>query len=301
MLPGGITRYQATGIELKTNHRITMLELIPTGGLCNKMRAIDSAVSFCEAYDLPLKIYWIKDENLINCRFRDVFEPLKNLRVYELDNLPFRFRKGRVRNLFLPNVLQKMPWAGKIFDRFEIKDFKNRGGDFKELYDEYQRLVFFSFSRFFSPEKKYSIFKPLPIVEQMIEQESRAFNSSTIGIHIRRTDHEVAIEKSPLELFERRIEEEMERDARANFYLASDCSDTKRHLVKKYGDVICTSYDPGDRTTLTGMYRGVTELYALSKTSKILGSFGSSYSRTASEINGAELTYVKQSKINGQH
>jgi len=272
-----------------------MLELIPTGGLCNKMRAIDSAASFCEAYELPLKIYWIKDEELINCRFKDIFEPVENLRLYELDDLPFKLRKGEIGNLFLPGLMRKMPWAGKIFDRFEIKDFKNRGGDFKKLYDEHQRLIFFSFSRFFTPEKKYSIFKPVPVVAQMIDQETRTFNDYTVGIHIRRTDHLLSIENSPLDLFERAIEEEIEQDSRTNFYLASDCSDTKKYLVAKYGAVIRTSYDPGDRTTLQGMYRGIVELYALSRTTKIFGSYGSSYSRIASELNGAELLYMTQS------
>ena len=128
----------------------------------------------------------------------------------------------------------------------------------------------------------------------MIEQEALSFDNFTIGIHIRRTDHKLSIEKSPLKLFERAIEMELEKEERTNFYLASDCSDTKKHLVKKYGGVIRTSSDPGDRTTLRGMYRGVTELYALSRTTKIIGSYGSSYSRIASELNGSELIYMTQ-------
>jgi len=270
-----------------------MLELIPTGGLCNKMRAIDSAISFCTTYDIPLKIYWIKDEKLINCRFRDLFQPIKGLNLYELDDLPFKLRKGKRGNLFLPNLLRKMPWAGKIFKRFEIKDFKNQGGDFKKLYDEHRRLVFYSFSRFFPSEKKFEIFNPLPIIQQMIKDEIQTFDEFTIGIHIRRTDHELAIKRSPIELFEQKIEEEISKNNRANFYLASDCSETKNHLVKKYGNIIRTDFEPGDRTTLGGMYRGITELYTLSKTTKVYGSFGSSYSRTACEMSEIELIHVK--------
>lgn len=270
-----------------------MLELIPTGGLCNKMRAIDSAVSFCATYDIPLKIYWIKDEKLINCRFRDLFQPIKDLNLYELDDLPMKLRIGQLKNLYLPRLLRKLPNAGKIFTRLEIKDFKNQGGDFKKLYDEHKQLVFFSFSRFFPSEKEYEIFKLTPIVQQMIEEETKTFNEFTIGIHIRRTDHKLSIKSSPLELFEQKIEEEISKNGKVNFYLASDCYDTKNHLVNKYGSIIHTDFKPGDRTTLEGMYRGITELYSLSKTTKVYGSFGSSYSRTACELTGIELIYVK--------
>lgn len=269
-----------------------MLELIPTGGLCNKMRTIDAAVSFCATYDIPLKIYWLRDKEVINCRFQDLFLPVEGLNIYEVDALPFYLRAGQLKNFYLPSLLRKLPNSGKVFMPFEIKDFKNGGGDFKKLYDEHKRLIFFSFSRFFPSEKEYDIFKPKPIVQQMIEKEIADFDAHTIGIHIRRTDHKLSIKNSPLELFEQKIEDEISKNNKANFYLASDCSDTKQHLVNKYGDIMRTDFKPGDRTTLEGMYRGITELYTLSKTTKIYGSFGSSYSGTACKLAGIERIQV---------
>jgi len=271
-----------------------MLELIPTGGLCNKMRAIDSAVSFCSTYDIPLKVYWIRDEILINCQFQDLFSPIPNLNLIEMDDLPFKLRKGEWGNLFIPNLLRIMPNAGTIFKRFEIKDFNNRGGDFKELYDKHdQHLVFFSFSRFFDSEKEYEIFKPLPLIQEMVKNETRIFDENTIGIHIRRTDHRVAIKNSPIELFEEKIDEEIARNKATNFYLASDCSDTKKHLVDKYGDIITTNFEASDRASLEGMYKAMIELYSLAATSKVYGSWGSSFSGTACSLGGIELIYVK--------
>jgi len=270
-----------------------MLELIPIEGLCNKMRAIDSAVSFCATYNIPLKIYWIRDKKLINCQFQDLFEPIENLSLYEMDDLPFKLRIGGKRNFFLPNLLRKLPLSGKVFKGFDIKDFKNQGGDFKELYDEHKRLIFFSFSRFFDTEKAYDIFKPVPLVQEMIAKETQRFNEFTIGIHIRRTDHELAITKSPLALFEEKINKEISINNKVNFYLCSDCSATKKHLVNKYGETIFTNFESGDRTTLKGMYRGITELYSLSKTIKIYGSYGSSFSGTASILAGIERIQVQ--------
>ena len=88
------------------------------------------------------------------------------------------------------------------------------------------------------------------------------------------------------------IEKEVSKNSKANFYIASDCLDTKKHLFNKYGRIVQTDLDPGNRTSLTGMYRGIVELYALSRTSKVYGSYKSSFSRTASEITGIELIHV---------
>jgi len=271
-----------------------MLEVIPTGGLCNKMRAIDSAVNFSKTHDVPLKIYWKRDKKLINCKFEDLFLPIEELNLYEVDELPFKFKNGELKNWYLSNLLRKMPGAGKYFKRWEIKELNNQGVDFKKLYDKHRHLVFETFTSFFPPEKQFQIFKPTPQVLRMIEKETQTFDEFTIGIHVRRTDHKLAIKSSPIQLFEEKIEEEILKNSKANFYLASDCSDTKKHLVDKYGNRIRTDFEPGDRTTLQGMYRGITELYTLSKTMKVYGSFGSSYSGTACLIGGIERIQVRQ-------
>jgi len=271
-----------------------MLELIPTGGLCNKLRTIDAAVSFGKAHNIPLKIYWLKDKEEINCRFHDLYQPIKDLNLYEVDDLPLKMRPGQLKNLYLPGLLRKLPNAGKFFTRVEIKNYINGGGDFKNLYDQHnQHLVISTFTRFFPTLKEYDIFKPLPIVEQMIEKETTTFDAFTIGIHIRRSDHNISIAKSPLERFEEEIEKEISKNSSANFYLASDCADTKKQLVNKYGQIIRTNFEPGDRSTLQGMYRGITELYSLSKTTKIYGSYGSSYSGTACKLAGIPRIQVQ--------
>ena len=271
-----------------------MLELIPTGGLCNKMRAMDSAISFCETYNIPLKVYWIRDEKIINCQFQDLFNPIPDLNLKDLDDLPFKLRKGELKNLFLPNLLKKLPNFGTAFKRFEIKDFKNQGGDFKKLYDEHDKhLIFYSFSRFFNTEKEYQLFKPLPLIQKMIKNETQTFDEFTIGIHIRRTDHKIAINNSPLELFEKKIEEELTKNENVNFYLASDCVDTKKHLLAKYKGCIQTNFEPSDRMSLQGMYRAITELYTLAATAKVYGCWGSSFSTTACSIGSIEQVILK--------
>ena len=37
------------------------LTLIPIGGLANRIYAITSAIAYCQAHSIPLKIVWFKD------------------------------------------------------------------------------------------------------------------------------------------------------------------------------------------------------------------------------------------------
>ena len=51
--------------------------------------------------------------------------------------------------------------------------------------------------------------------------------------------------------------------------------------------------DDTDRNSLEGMKFAVVDLFCLSKTKKIIGSVGSSYSQIAAEIGGIEVEYAK--------
>lgn len=50
-----------------------MIYLKPMGGLCNRMRSIDSLLSICKKSQIDLTVLWVKDFSL-NCSFNDLFE-----------------------------------------------------------------------------------------------------------------------------------------------------------------------------------------------------------------------------------
>ena len=50
-----------------------MIYLRPVGGLCNRMRSIESMVSWCKKYERDLTVLWVKD-NSLNCPFVELFE-----------------------------------------------------------------------------------------------------------------------------------------------------------------------------------------------------------------------------------
>ena len=85
------------------------------------------------------------------------------------------------------------------------------------------------------------------------------------------------------------IDKKIKEDGSVRFYLASDSPSEKEFLVKKYGKYIITSSGPISRSCLSGIIEGVVELYTLSYTKKIYGSYNSSYSELASRLNSSKL------------
>ncbi len=68
-----------------------MLYLRPVGGLCNRLRTIDSFIDICVSKGIDLTIFWTMDDSL-NSSFEDIFEPLNNEHiVINLMNVPVNF------------------------------------------------------------------------------------------------------------------------------------------------------------------------------------------------------------------
>lgn len=81
-----------------------MIYIKPTGGLCNRMRTIDSLFSLCKIYKIDLTVLWTQDK-FLNCPFNEVFETPKfkefNLKIIDCpagfpENFP-RFPTGNYK------------------------------------------------------------------------------------------------------------------------------------------------------------------------------------------------------------
>ena len=185
------------------------VKIIPTGGLCNRLRAIATGVAVAKKYHCPSVIYW---NNSLGLK-----------------------------------------------------------ADYCEL------------------------FKPIPQddIQRRIDEVVAGFSERTIGVHIRRTDNVVSIQSSPLENFTNMMDAEIKKNTNTKFYVASDDDEVKESLKSKYPNRIITLMDDTDRNSLEGMKFAVLDLFCLSKTNKIIGSVGSSYSQIAAEIGGIEVEYAK--------
>ena len=148
-----------------------MITLVPTGGLCNRMRAIDSAVALCEKINRKLRIIWYMYEGL-NCSFFELFQPINNDYIKTIDipaYLPVRYYKVQSRNelidkkvkeiniienmkiiisYFIPKIYQKLMFD-KVLYEDKVIELYNNGFDFESL-SSYKRIYMISCHRFFN-------------------------------------------------------------------------------------------------------------------------------------------------------
>lgn len=268
------------------------ITLVPQGGLCNRLRAILSALSLIEhgAVDARLVVGW--DDGLeCAARFDQLFQPLDSPHA---TIVPRRWTDRPItrRNLHWPAFLRNFVYT---------RQYANRPPSAEEL-----RLCFASHSDaavYVStglafcdyPAEYVRRLRPLPHLQERIDSLSAAFTPGhTIGIHIRRTDHVTAIAESPDALFVDAIADAISADAEAHFFLATDDSALKRSLMTRFPGRITAQDCRGTRSDLGGMEEAVVDLWTLARCSRIIGSYWSSYTDTAAEIGGIPLTIIRK-------
>ena len=59
---------------------------MPTLGLCNRMRSIDSAIALTEEFNFELIVIWVKNRNC-KAAFYDLFQHSSYFKVIEIDSI----------------------------------------------------------------------------------------------------------------------------------------------------------------------------------------------------------------------
>ena len=137
------------------------------------------------------------------------------------------------------------------------------------------------------------LFVPIRTINDKIEKQCSLFEKNTIGVHIRRTDNIASIEESPLELFYKKLDIDIEIHDNTSIYLATDSEEVKAQMRQRYGRRIICSENEASRNSIVGIQEGVVDMYTLARTNKIYGSYGSSFSDMAAQINGRPLEILK--------
>jgi hypothetical protein len=251
------------------------------------MRAMDSAIALTREKGWGLTIHWRQQRGILNCRFDRLFEPIPGVVLHECKGMPMGFDDS---------VLSRsLRWwnQGLAVSRQESGAILSKGYDTRK-WEAYKNVYIVSYSRFHPNKDHYADFRPGAEVLRLVDRETEGCTGDTIGMHIRRTDNGKSIENSPLERFEAAIELELAKNDRTNFYVASDSAETKSHLQQKYGQRILCNMDQADRDSADGVVQAAVELYALSRTQRVYGSYWSSFSHTAAHIGGIqEFTVLK--------
>ncbi|MCD8262658.1 MAG: glycosyl transferase [Bacteroides sp.] len=276
-----------------------MLIFIPAGGLANRLRSICSAIQLSKDCGIPLKIIWFKDQGL-GCRFSDLFNPIQEEGIVLREATwadKLLLDRPRRKNFYLPRIYQRWAFTERLYEQ-QITPLRNSNFDFRG-WATAQSAYMASYTLFyqFPGEMLRTCFVPVPEIQEELERELKDVNGDTIGIHIRRTDHTIAILESPTELFFRKMDEQIERDPATRFYLATDSQEEKRDFMERYGERIRTIRQEADRTNREGMRDAVKEFFLLSACKEIWGSSDSSFSEMAAYRSDIPLKVIRK-KIN---
>lgn len=276
-----------------------MIIVEPCAGLGNRFLGMASAYHWAQQTGDELTVLW-KTERVMGARNEAVFSLPDGIRVIHAKDFGY---KDKPFSHFRYQMLEKK--LRKKADYFSDVDMTNdlfveKGNAY---YEEVMKNNDLKFIRAFSQFHDFSgIDRPLEFIKSTDYVREKADsvisgidNSSNIGVHIRRTDNQVCINNSPLEVFIEAMEKEIEKDDRVTFYIASDDLDTILELKRRFGDRIYYMAEKNfERDSDKGIADAFAELICLSHANKIIGSFYSTYSRIAAMLSGIELEVVKK-------
>ena len=250
--------------------------------MCNRLRAIDSAIILSKKIDKKLIIIW-ENNNDLGANFKDFFEDIKNVKIVAQcpKNISFFLQKKTWLKLLNKTlVLNTEISTLNIKLLFKSKTFLNELKRYRYIYFETEHA-------FLYPEN-FKMFKPLEVIRKTVNK-----NEVLIGLHIRRTDHVYAILNSTTDIFIKTIKKELEQNPTTKFYLATDDLEIKSILLGMFKNKIITNNFELSRLSLNGVQSAVVDLFSLASCIKIYGSLGSSFSETACHIGDNELILLK--------
>jgi hypothetical protein len=275
-----------------------MITLEPQGGLANRMRVIASGLWLMKESNQELEVIWNLNEDL-NCNFDLLFHYMQDISIIDKREKDFyvchtnhpKLNK-RIKGYF-KNRLLGMGYCINEPDFYNLI-WKNKMA-IDKIARKNKNIYISTCQEFGSNYNEFKFFLPSQSIQQIIDEQVSKFNKNTIGIHIRRTDNVRSIAESPIELFISKMEKEVEKNSSVNFFLATDDKETEQHLLNRFGSKIIVYKKVLDRNLERGIIDAVVDMYCLSNTKYIYGSYWSSFSDIASRVGNIELKVLIKS------
>ena len=292
-----------------------MNTIILEGGLGNRMRVAAAAYAMAHRLasngsSLPFRVLWLPQWGM-HCRFDDLFQaPCFGTSVaskkHEVPTPPFTLRDARgaerllfarakAGNLWLPRLAQRLCFRRIILSP-QIYFLQRDNFDFEAWFrrDDCLMTAYRDFCPW-SDELIPLLFRPLPAIQQEVENRAATFTPHTIGLHIRRTDNQASIDGSPDELFFSVVDTQLSNNPDLHVYLATDDEPTKARFHQRYGnDRIQTAPTTATRDSSNGIREALIEMLLLARTSHVYGSAGSTFSEIAVKFTGTPITILQK-------
>ena len=249
-----------------------MLIIQPMGGLCNRIRAINSALVLAKKQKKKLLVIWNVNPEL-GCPFEELFEKTNAFRVMNIYTkwnpikLFYQFTRRRIRN-------------------DEIRANRDENGLRDEFVKTLDCPLYIATEEHFFPCHDYSAFVPTQEITKRIRALTSSYGTHNVGVHIRRTDNKPAIGKSSTDAFLASMEKEILQFPDTKFYLATDDLSEEETLRLKFPErIISNETRDLSRNSISGIKDALLDLMCLSCTDKIIGSYFSSFTDIAADWN----------------
>lgn len=247
--------------------RKNLIIVQPLGGLCNRMRTIAGAVDLANRLNRQVVVIWTSDPTL-NAPYKLIFDtaPFKIIEC-KLPSCKYRFYYHYYKDVLGYHIIDDTWIIANC--RGNSSDWIN---DLKDIYIYSCQNITLS--------DDFTMFSLSPVLRQRINAD--ICDNNTIGIHIRRTDNLNSIKYSPTSSFIKKIEEELQENSKAKFYLATDDKNEELELVERFGNHIITyKKEALDRNNSKAIQDAAIDLYHLAQCKKIYASYFSSFSDVA--------------------
>lgn len=263
------------------------MDIIPYAGLCNRMRVMASGYACARELGYSTRVHWTWSLAECRAKFQDLFElpSLPDLEIQETNSL--LYHQDNHFNLHLPSLLRSV-----VFKRV-IKDYNFRDAESRQSLASYLKqqqvsgdVALCSMHQCGPNYPLKELFRPraeiLREIDALVPEGSAA---DMVGVHIRRTDHTIAIKYASIDAYATAMKEELDKNPACRFFLATDEAEVKDELIRRFGkERLVTAQLVLRRDAREGMVGAVIDLFSLSRTGKIIGSFRSSYSEIAAEL-----------------
>ena len=272
--------------------------IVLEGGLGNRMRVAAAAYSMSLRLGMGMRVLWTRQWGM-HCRLDQLFQPFDDeafgFSMHDAEGWErFVLTRPKLSNLYLPRLLQHLSYRNIILSP-QIYYLNEGGFDYESWFRRGSNLMF-AYRHFceWEPEVLRLLFHPIPSVLNSADALCQSFTSHTIGCHIRRTDNKQSIDESPTELFISTLDKDCELNDDTRIFLATDDYPTKQLLLRRYGThrLICQPQQTS-RDSVTGIQDALVEMIALSRTSHVYGTAGSTFSEIATLWGGIPLTILR--------
>ena len=258
------------------------LVFYPQYGLANRLRAIASAKILAEYTGRRLLVNWIPSPQECNVDWEDLF--VNHLEPYPLPLSTFQSGVNLYDDTGSHDFYWDMPQSleNNTSDIVAVRTFRNfRPKAMTEDDFKYLKSLF------------YNSLNPLSAVQEAVNavQEQYFKDNEVIGVHIRRSDYFSYLQQdpkevAPTELFLKKMMHILRNNPKVRFFLATDNTSEEQIIKSHLQDaVIVYKKESVSRSTKNGMQDALVDWLLLSKTSRIIGSYRSSFNEEAGIVN----------------